>query len=881
MTEGIERVELSWPLVGRAAELERVAALLDTGSGAVVLAGAAGVGKTRLATECLDRAASAGYVPVRVSATSATSRLPFGAYANLLPDLVADTNKANLLGRVARAIVQRGEGSPVAVMVDDAHLLDDSSAGLTHLLVQSEKTFVLATLRSGAVASDAVVALWKDGLAERLEVPPLTSGQVEELLRTVLGGALDGTSLHAFQERAHGNALFLRELVVGALETGTLSHNQGTWSLTGDLPISQRLVEIVGSRLSALSDSEREGLALLAVGEPLAARIFSILEPDVDLEALERRGLVRIERADRRLNLRLDHPLQGEVLRSSLSPVAVRRSATRLADAVESLGARRKTDVLPVAAWRLESGGPFRPDLMLKAAMTARLRNDFVLAERLVRTALDAGAGFDAALLLGQLLWYRRKAPEADRYLRPLGPMAETDRQKALLASALIEVLDLGLNDSRAALKVAEEAEKTIADLTLRDQITAERARILGRHGRNGEAAALVQPLLRRSSGRTLVIACFAAGTSMAATGQLKQAIEAAELGYKTHVGLAGPPVAFPPIVHRAMQSVTLAHAGQLSAAWDLGSRHYAQGVSDHSPLAIGFVAVALAVVAFYQGRVQTAERFSRESVAVFRKIGFPLMVRLGLMMLAYALAMQGRAEDARTALAELDALDLPPTDHNGPMVLQARAWTEVAAGDRVRAMELLQEAVEMARWSGAKALESSALHDLARLGETAAVAEPLLHLCSAVEGPFAPARAAHAAALGAQDPTGLEGAASTFQEIGALLLGAEALADAAVIWRRQGEPRKATGAERRSSDLIDRCEGAQSPALATSARQRAVLTPRELEIARLAVSGLSDRAIASRLFLSHRTVENKLHSAYAKLGIASRAELEEALHQK
>lgn len=76
----------------------------------------------------------------------------------------------------------------MAVLVDDAHLLDEASAALTHLLATTERTFVLATVRSGEQVPDAVTALWKDGLADRIELPPLAVDESGELLSAALQG---------------------------------------------------------------------------------------------------------------------------------------------------------------------------------------------------------------------------------------------------------------------------------------------------------------------------------------------------------------------------------------------------------------------------------------------------------------------------------------------------------------------------------------------------------------------------------------------------------------------------------------------------------------------------------------------------------------------
>ncbi|MCA1846135.1 MAG: ATP-binding protein, partial [Actinobacteria bacterium] len=88
---------MAWPLVGRAAELEQIGALIRAGRRAIVIAGPAGVGKTRLAAECLEVAASRGFVPLRVGATRAAANLPFGPFASLVPELAPGTDRLGVL----------------------------------------------------------------------------------------------------------------------------------------------------------------------------------------------------------------------------------------------------------------------------------------------------------------------------------------------------------------------------------------------------------------------------------------------------------------------------------------------------------------------------------------------------------------------------------------------------------------------------------------------------------------------------------------------------------------------------------------------------------------------------------------------------------------
>jgi len=140
------------------------------------------------------------------------------------------------------------------------------------------------------------------------------------------------------------------------------------------------------------------------------------------------------------------------------------------------------------------------------------------------------------------------------------------------------------------------------------------------------------------------------------------------------------------------------------------------------------------------------------------------------------------------------------------------------------------------------------------------------------VDGPRAPAAAAHAAALAADDGDALRAASAQLEQMGDLAAAADAVGHAAAAHRHRGEDAAARTAAARAQRLAEQCEGAHTPALAAAARPLP-LTDREREIVTLAAEGLSNRAIAERLVVSVRTVEGHLYRASAKLGTSVRAE--------
>lgn len=871
-----------WGFVGREAEVRRIRQrLADVGCSGLVVAGAAGVGKTRLAVECLRLAERAGLATTRVTATRSASGLPFGALAPLLPGAPPDgevgivDDPADLLRRSVAALVRRGGDSRLCLLVDDAHLLDGASATLVHHLAATNSAFVLATVRTGEPAPDPIVALWKDDLLDRLDLGGLQAEAIEELVTSELGGPVDGATLAQLAVRCHGNVLFLRELVLGALGDRTLRDDGGIWRLVGPLAPSDRLVELVETRLAGLSADERGVLELVSFGEPLAlTELTALADPGV-VEALERTGLLSSERDGHRLEIHLAHPLYGDVLRSRIPAVQLRLITRSLAEVTETTGARRRGDTLRVASWRLDGGGG-RPDLMLAAATTARWRYDFPLAERLARVALDAGAGFDAALLASQLASLQGRGADAERELTALAGQARDDAQRSLVALARMDNHAFFLGRLDEGLRVAEEAREQVTDPVWSDEIAARYAGMIFVTKGPAAGARAVEPLLVRAEGRALVWACLTGAYSLSRVGRLDAALEATHRGHAAHLCLARP-LEWYPWFHLYFRGLALIYAGRLEEAEAIAVAEYHHALDDNSAEAQAWFALLRAQLATDRGRFETAARHAREALSLFRQLGRRVFEHLCLLNLALTLAEGGRGDDAREALEALDAMGNLPAMHTGVDLLLARAWAAAAFGDLPRARLLLEEGVTAAEAIGDFLGEAAALHSLARLGHAKEAATRLTTLAGQVDGDMVPARAAHVTALARQDAAGLDGVSSAFEAMGADLLAAEAAADAGVAWRRSGVPRKAAASERRAATILGRCEGARTPAV-QAIEARAHLTRGERDAALLAAAGRANKEIAGELCISLRTVENRLQHVYEKLGVTSRGELEEAL---
>ncbi|MGH3981243.1 MAG: LuxR C-terminal-related transcriptional regulator [Pseudonocardiaceae bacterium] len=863
-------MSLGWPLTGRAEELRRISELIRRrdGPAGVVLAGPAGVGKTRLARETLIAAKQRGVLTRWAVATASARALPLGAFAATLG--LVGPDPARLVRQASEALLA-GAGRPgVIVGVDDAHLLDELSAVLVHQLVLRRAASVVLTLRTGETAPDAVTALWKDGHLPRLELQPLSQEETATLVEATLGGPVDSAAARRLWSITRGNALYLRQLVDGELESSRLHQVAGVWRWSGELALSPGLVELVSARIGQLPGAQRDVLEVLAFGEPLGIPLLAELTDAVAVEQVEARGLVEVYPDGRRLQVRLAHPLYGEVQRAQMGRLHARRLRGRIACALGATG-RRADDTLRRAVLMLDSDLQPDPALLTDAARRATELGDLRLAIRVARAAVAAGGGFEPRLLLGHALGWSGRGAEADAELAALDASACTSAQRAQAAIRRATTLAFTLRRPAEAEMVLDTAAGAISDDTAALELAGARSVLdayLGRTAQAAEAAAgvLADP---RCSPIATQLAGWGFAAARAGLGRLQEVEQTLRridaLAESFEIGLHEVVV----VAFWWLRGCLL--AGLLDRA-DQAARRYRERCQDTAGPADMITRLMRAEADLFRGQVRTAARRYRQAIAAIHGADPGKLSLSGLMGLASALGMAGDVTSAHQTVVEMTAARHPTFVFLEPKMRLAQAWAAAAEGSVSQAVALARQAAEVAASQHQPAVEVVALHTAVCFGDRT-VADRLAQLATQVDGPRAPAAAAHAAALATDDGAALHAASVQLEQIGALLLAADAAAQAAAAHTRQDRRGSAHATTTRAHRLAQACEGARTPALAAIAAPLP-LTHREREVVTLAAGGLSNRQIAQRLVVSIRTVENHLYRATAKLGTSDRAEL-------
>ncbi len=357
--------------------------------GALLLAGEAGIGKSRLAVEALILARQRGFVTLEGAAYPLQADLAYApvlealgpflaglepgrlaALVSGLPDLGrlfaglhlpppeplgdAALERTRLFEAVARLVERVAAQRPVALLIDDLHWADAASLELLHYLargLEGRRALLLGTYRLDEARTHPrlrvlVRSLERLGLAEELPLGGLGPEAVAALAGALLGGEPPAALLGALRERAAGTPLFVTALIHGLRDTGELFRSGGAWVLgSGSLTAVPPVVrDLVLARLERLDPADRALLELVAVAGDAAflailGRVGGPAEGELDAAArrLCESGLVIEEPTGTDLLYRAAHPLIAEVAYGELPETRRRQLHAAVAAALEEL----------------------------------------------------------------------------------------------------------------------------------------------------------------------------------------------------------------------------------------------------------------------------------------------------------------------------------------------------------------------------------------------------------------------------------------------------------------------------------------------------------------------------------------------------------------
>ena len=866
MRAGIVRV--SWPLTARSAEMRTLqAAIAAPDVAGIVIHGASGVGKSRIAREALSAAEARGSETRWAVGTSAARAIPLGAFAAWTPPGVTDT--VQLLRGVIESLVAASPGVMVVVGVDDVYLLDDLSAFVVQQIVQRGLAKVILTVRDGEPIPAAVRELWVSGRFERLDLQPLSIDETNTLLSEALNGPVDPQAVQRLWKLTHGNVLYLRHIVEQEFADGRIEQQRGYWRWIGDPIMPLGLVDLIESRFGALPGPISDVIDTLAVGEPIDLTALTRITDPAAVEEADTRGLITLESLVGGVQVRVAHPLYGEVRRTRAPATRLRR--LRGLVAAELAAAEDRDDIQVVvrrATLSLDSDLAPDAELLVRAAHGAVWLADLTLAERLAGAAIRAGGGPDPSFVRAHALSWLGHGGEADSVLAEITVGDLTDSDRARLAFLRASNMLWALGEPARAKEIIDEASRTVAQQA-RSYIDAFLTVYWFAVDRPDAARQAAEVLdvqeLPAVVGAEIawVLAAIAADAGCTA-----ESLATAEAGYGIVArSLDAPQMSF---------NIADAHIGALLLAGRVNEAvEAAERVSRQAaelPGAAGSLGVAVAgVAALGAGRLDAACRLLEQAAAglsASHAIGWGYRY---LVPAITALAMRGATDEAVAALATLDKLRRPFRLLDCDRSL-ARAWVVAGQGAVSEAIAIVRSAAEAAAAKGQFASEVVCLQTAAQFGDRTGAVR-LRELEAVVEGPRVGLAARLAGALRDGDAAEMAAVSLEFERIGDLVGAVDAAARAAIEYRRQDLRGTALVCATRAATLADQCGGASTPALRQAA-EPLPLTDREQEIVMLIGAGLSNRAIAERLNVSVRTVESHIYRAMLKTDTKGRDEL-------
>ncbi|HYM80740.1 MAG TPA: AAA family ATPase [Candidatus Limnocylindria bacterium] len=898
-------------IVGRAPECARLEALLAGAragrSGALVLEGEPGIGKTALLEH--TAAYAKDFTVLHAVGVQSEARLAFSGLLQLLRPVLGElaavpepqaealrralglTERASLDLYLAFAgalylLAAASETRPVLCLVDDAHWLDAASAegvGFVARRIEAERIAMLVAIRPGEGRAADLHGL------ECVAVGGLGADAARVLLGSA-GVALAAGVADRLIEATGANPLALLEVPL------VLSEGQraGGESLEHPVAIGERVERAFLARAAGLSPAARRTLLVAAASEDGDLGVIAAVvgEAFAAIDEAEAAGLVRV----RGTELAFRHPLVRSAIYTAASAGERRAAHTALAAALRDDPQDRDVWHLAEAAVGADEALAEALDAAAQRAAPRSVADEQRLYERAARLTRDPARRASRLLYAGRAADRGGRSDGAIRLLEDGLELAEDPLLRA-------DLVDARLHAARAHGDVGAPIEMVLSEAARVEAVDPVRAADLAVHAwwlaserfdvqRARELLAHAHEQLSADDAEThmpMLAALAWQDILDAKAGSAAQRGASIELAAERMTGWAR---AFAECLmvleeHALARRVLERAAAQWRARGNIVGLICALSTSSRLELRCGHVSQA-SVAAHEAVRLAEEKRLHHWhaiSLAALAAVDAVLGDVAGRQHAHTAIEMAAPRQDRETEVYALDALgrlELGAGDAEAAVAAleSVEAITSaLAAPDHLLwAPDLIEAYVRCDRAPDARRVLAAFERRTARrpgAWATAAAAR-----CRALLAPDADVDRAFAAALALCDPDRV----SPFERARVELAWGERL-------RRGGHRRAAraqlqaamlgferlgaagwTGRAREELRASGQTPRARNPALVNQ------LTPRELEVALLAGGGATNREIASRLFLSAKTIELHLGRVYRKLGIRSRTELARAL---
>ncbi|MGW3955960.1 LuxR C-terminal-related transcriptional regulator [Streptomyces sp. NPDC004752] len=916
-------------LLGRTPHLEFFAdmrrRLTGEGTGsAVLLEGPPGVGKTALLDAAADGARACGFRVLHFAGVESELALDHSALHQLLFgmrdafDRLAPGQRATLEGilgvsaagaaperfgagaAVLEALRRTADDGPVLVVIDDVQWIDRASGDVLAFVARRLRglpvDLLVASREGGAHALD------RHGLVRR-RVEALDGPAATALLRTAHPGLAPQASEQLLQEAA-GNPLALLELPT------LLTREQfaGKAPLPLSLPVDDRLEALFAPRLRELPAATLELLLIAALEGTGGLRTIwaaypaGMEEADAALGPAEEAGLVRVDARAGRLVFR--HPLVRSAIVRTSRPHQRRSAHRALAQALEREPERRIGHLIAASlgpeeplAQDLEQAGhaalrrggatPALTALSRAADLSPKPKDRDRRLAHAAFAAAQSGA-LDVTATLIDDGYGDRASPEdtARAAMARVYSLLEQDGAAAAAHRLLIGVIDglLGAEPDGAAPRAGSSDREVIGELQFLLTLVEFYA----------QRTDLWPEVLERSRDAPDPVRLYC----LAFDAPQERALEIRHRIRQAFAAL--PPDAGPrPITQLSMLSVYFDEASEYREHWMRIARRSREGGTF---VQWSYGTILLGHEAFFAGRFDEAEALAREGLALAEQLGHRLAGFRLASQLAQVAAVRGDTDTVTTLTRDILAWSEPR--RLGLLQVSARqARVLLALGQRdyetayhdcalisppgsiprlnPRAIwsvyDLVEAAVHTGRLTQARA--HLAMAQRARLGELSPRLKLLMHAAEALAGPEEAAEHGFRRALAVIDVHAPFDRARVRLAFGRWLRTHAYGTDTA---------RDHLSAARHTFEELDARPWADAAGLELDALSQSVnaerdggegiLTRQELQIAELAATGLSNKEIGARLFISPRTVSTHLYNIFPKLGVRSRAALRDAL---